>query len=99
LIDRGLKKGGRMMYSLPRTKAIISSVIKDGRLYDLYDRWQDEKEYEEFDDYIENAKHFIEKFNGLEFIKMSKNFKVIVKHKDTLVEIKITRTHIDVSYK
>ena len=86
------------MYSLPRTKAIISSVIKDGRLYDLYDRWQDEKEYEDFDDYIENAKHFIEKFNELEFVKMSKGFKVIVKHKDTLVEMKINNSHTDVSY-
>jgi len=75
----------------------INNIMDDGRLFYLYDRWQDEKEYEDFADYIEQAKDFIVDF-GLVFVKMTKGFKVTVKHIDTLVEIKITKTGANVTY-
>ena len=55
------------------------------------------KEYEDFADYIEQAKNFIEGF-GLVFIKMTKGFKVAIRHIDTLVEIKITKSGANVTY-
>jgi hypothetical protein len=75
----------------------INNIMDDGRLFYLYDRWQDEKEYEDFADYIEQAKNFITDF-GLVFVKMTKGFKVTVKHIDTFVEIKITKTGANVTY-
>jgi len=75
----------------------INNIMDDGRLFYLYDRWQDEKEYEDFADYIEQAKNFITDF-GLVFVKMTKGFKVTVRHIDTLVEIKITRSGANVTY-
>ena len=76
---------------------LIDNIMDDGRLFYLYDRWQDEKEYEDFADYIEQAKNFIVDF-GLVFVKMTKSFKVTVRHIDTLVEIKITRSGANVTY-
>ena len=76
---------------------LIDYIMEDGRLFYLYDRWQDEKEYEDFADYIEQAKNFITDF-GLVFVKMTKGFKVTVRHIDTLVEIKITRSGANVTY-
>jgi hypothetical protein len=75
----------------------INNIMDDGRLFYLYDRWQDEKEYEDFADYIEQAKNFITDF-GLVFVKMTKGFKVTVRHIDTLVEIKITKSGANVTY-
>jgi hypothetical protein len=75
----------------------INNIMDDGRLFYLYDRWQDEKEYEDFADYIEQAKNFITDF-GLVFVKMTKSFKVTVRHIDTLVEIKITKSGANVTY-
>ena len=92
--DNNYKKGDKKMLE---TKKIIKKINKHGQLFYLYDRWQEEKEYEDFADYIENAKKFIEK-NGLVFVKMTKGFKVIVKHNDTLVKMKITNSYTDVSY-
>ena len=54
------------------TVGFINNIMDDGRLFYLYDRWQNEKEYEDFADYIEHAKDFIEEF-GLTFIKMTKS--------------------------
>ena len=76
---------------------LIDYIMEDGRLFYLYDRWQDEKEYEDFADYIEQAKNFITDF-GLVFVKMTKSFKVTVRHIDTLVEIKITKSGANVTY-
>ena len=76
---------------------LIDYIMEDGRLFYLYDRWQDEKEYEDFADYIEQAKNFIVDF-GLVFVKMTKGFKVTVRHIDTLVEIKITGSGANVTY-
>ena len=76
---------------------LIDYIMEDGRLFYLYDRWQDEKEYEDFADYIEQAKNFITDF-GLVFVKMTKGFKVTVRHIDTLVEIKITGSGANVTY-
>ena len=76
---------------------LINNIMDIGRLFYLYDRWQDEKEYEDFADYIEQAKNFIVDF-GLVFVKMTKSFKVTVRHIDTLVEIKITRSGANVTY-
>ena len=76
---------------------LIDYIMEDGRLFYLYDRWQDEKEYEDFADYIEQAKNFITDF-GLVFVKMTKGFKVTIRHIDTLVEIKITGSGANVTY-
>ena len=45
---------------MEKTKKIIKKINDHGQLFYLYDRWQEEKEYEDFVDYIENAKKFIE---------------------------------------
>ena len=82
---------------MEKTKKIIKKINDHGQLFYLYDRWQEEKEYEDFVDYIENAKKFIEK-NGLVFIKLTKGFKLIVKHNDTLVVMNITSNGTSVSY-
>ncbi len=76
---------------------LIDNLMEDGRLFYLYDRWQDEKHYEDFDDYIEHAKNFIKEC-GLVFVHMTKGFKVVVKHLDTNVEIKINKTSANVTY-
>jgi hypothetical protein len=79
------------------TVGFINNIMDDGRLFYLYDRWQDEKEYEDFTDYIEHAKGFIEEF-GLIFVKMTKSFKIVVRNLDTLVEIKINKSNANVTY-
>ena len=79
------------------TVGFINNIMDDGRLFYLYDRWQDEKEYEDFADYIEHAKDFIEEF-GLTFIKMTKSFKVVIRNLDTLVEIKLNKNGANVTY-
>jgi hypothetical protein len=76
---------------------LVNNIIDDGRLFYLYDRWQDEKEYEDFADYVKQAKNFIEGFS-LVFVKMTKGFKVTVKHNDILVEIKINRNGANICY-
>lgn len=76
---------------------LINTIMENGRLFYLYDRWQDEKEYEDFADYIEQAKNFITDF-GLVFVKMTKSFKVTIRHIDTLVEINITKSGANVTY-
>jgi len=46
----------------------------------LHDRWQDEKEYEDWQDYIDSATKLVEK-SGLEFIGLSKRpFKLTFQH-------------------
>ena len=79
------------------TVGFINNIMDDGRLFYLYDRWQDEKKYEDFADYIEQTKDFIEEF-GLIFVKMTKNFKIVVRNLDTLVEIKINKSNANVIY-
>tara|TARA_R110002012_G_scaffold28758_1_gene89930 strand:- start:18885 stop:19169 length:285 start_codon:yes stop_codon:yes gene_type:complete len=79
------------------TVGFINNIMDDGRLFYLYDRWQDEKKYEDFADYIEQTKDFIEEF-GLIFVKMTKNFKIVVRNLDTLVEIKINKSNANVTY-
>ena len=79
------------------TVGFINNIMDDGRLFYLYDRWQDEKKYEDFADYIEQNKDFIEEF-GLIFVKMTKNFKIVVRNLDTLVEIKINKSNANVIY-
>ena len=76
---------------------LVDDIMDDGRLFYLHSRWQDEKEYEDFADYIENAKEFIEE-NDLVFIKMTKGFKITMKHKDIIVYIKINSNSANVTY-
>jgi len=76
---------------------LVNNIMDDGRLFYLYDRWQDEKEYEDFADYIEHTKNFIEE-HGLAFVKMTKGFKVTIKHNDIIVYIKINKSSANVTY-
>tara|TARA_R100000656_G_scaffold17475_1_gene16356 strand:- start:156 stop:476 length:321 start_codon:yes stop_codon:yes gene_type:complete len=92
------ERSKNMNVQLKEKRALINNVLGDGRLFYLYDRWQDEKEYEDFADYIEQVKNLIEGF-GLVFIKMTKGFKVAIRHIDTLVEIKITKSGANVTFK
>jgi hypothetical protein len=90
-----MKKLTKNMYK--GAVGLVDDIMDDGRLFYLYDRWQDEKEYEDFADYIEHAKDFIEEF-GLIFVKMTKSFKIVVRNLDTLVEIKINKSNANVTY-
>tara|TARA_R110000787_G_scaffold284337_1_gene397912 strand:- start:763 stop:1047 length:285 start_codon:yes stop_codon:yes gene_type:complete len=90
-----MKKLTRDMYQ--GAVGLVDDIMDDGRLFYLHSRWQDEKEYEDFADYIENAKEFIEE-NDLVFIKMTKGFKITMKHKDIIVYIKINSNSANVTY-
>jgi len=90
-----MKKLTKNMYK--GAVGLVDDIMDDGRLFYLYDRWQDEKEYEDFADYIEHAKEFIEEY-GLVFVKMTKGFKITMKHKDIIVYIKINKNGANVTY-
>ena len=90
-----MKKLTRDMYQ--GAVGLVDDIMDDGRLFYLHSRWQDEKEYEDFADYIENAKEFIEE-NDLVFIKMTKGFKITMKHNDIIVYIKINSNSANVTY-
>tara|TARA_R100001369_G_C3223940_1_gene150665 strand:+ start:54 stop:338 length:285 start_codon:yes stop_codon:yes gene_type:complete len=90
-----MKKLTRNMYQ--GAVGLVDDIMDDGRLFYLHSRWQDEKEYEDFADYIENAKEFIEE-NDLVFIKMTKGFKITMKHNNIIVHIKINSNSANVTY-
>ena len=54
---------------LKKTNSIFDQVID--KITYLYCRWQDEKDYEDFDDYVKEARKSVEKANG-NFVKMTK---------------------------
>ena len=75
----------------------------DSHLIDLEylrDRWQDEKHYEDFADYIEEAKKFIEA-SGFAFVKLTEGFKITMKDLETniLIMIKINASDVKVQIK
>ena len=90
-----MKKLTRDMYK--GAVGLVNDIMDDGRLFYLYDRWQDEKEYEDFADYIEHTKKFIDE-HGLTFVKMTKGFKITMKHNDIIVHIKINKNSANVTY-
>ena len=50
---------------------------------------EDEKDYEDFADYIEKTRNFVEKF-GFTFIKMTETFKIHMQHLGTNVHLSIS---------
>jgi len=67
-------------------------------LWYLKDRWQDEREYEDFADYIQKVKEFVEKKDFI-FIKMTKGFKITIKHLTTLITLQIRTNNVGVTIK
>ena len=65
-------------------------------LWYLKDRWQDEREYEDFADYIQKVKEFVEE-KGFTFVKMTKGFKITIKHLTTLITLQIRANDVDVT--
>lgn len=62
---------------------------KTDKIYYLKDRWSEEKDYEDFNDY----KPIIEKVfedTDFEFIKITKAFKATLKHKTSNIKLAIT---------
>jgi len=54
----------------------------------LKDRWQDEKDYEDFKNYISQVKKFVES-KGFVFVKMTKGFCITMKYLNTLITMKL----------
>ena len=60
----------------------------------LFDRWQDEKEYEDFSDYVASMKKIIEGAGG-KFVKMTKSpFRVTFIDDKGEAQLKATRKNI-----
>tara|TARA_R100001244_G_scaffold41711_1_gene37650 strand:- start:253 stop:543 length:291 start_codon:yes stop_codon:yes gene_type:complete len=78
---------------------LVDDIMDDGRLFYLYDKWHVEKEQFDwhFFEFIKEAKEFIEE-NGLVFVKMTKGFKISMKHNDIIVHIKINKNSANVNY-
>ena len=65
----------------------------------LFDRWQDEKEYEDFKEYQKTAKDVI-KLNGLKFHSLEKEpFELIFKDDDNVYYLKKVKNKISLSFK
>ena len=74
-----------------KNKKSISSIIT--RLAYLSCRWKDEKEYEDFNDYITDMTKIVEDL-GFIFLKLTKTFKLTICEKDSLKDIIITNKGI-----
>jgi hypothetical protein len=75
----------------------LDAMFKNADLFwSLRDRWQDEREYEDFADYIQKVKKFVEK-KGFIFIKMTKGFKITIQDLDVIMTLKINANDVDVS--
>lgn len=73
-----------------KTKGTIFFNKAVNRLQYLYSRWLDEREYEDFADYIEAARKLCEGY-GAEFIRLGKRpFRMDYKIGDRQLFIKIT---------
>jgi len=59
----------------------IDKCLKENsqNLYYLKQRWSDEREYEDFDEYVKIFKDTFKKY-GFENIKLTKSFKVTLNH-------------------
>tara|TARA_R110002051_G_scaffold275935_1_gene336900 strand:+ start:50 stop:310 length:261 start_codon:yes stop_codon:yes gene_type:complete len=72
------------------TKNKMEMLFKEAEfLWYLRERWEDEKDYEDFADYIEKTRNFVEKF-GFTFIKMTETFKIHMQHLGTNVHLSIS---------
>ena len=58
-------------------------------VYYLKSRWQDEKEYEDFADYVEQFKKRFA-IDGFEVTSLSKSFKAVFVHKATGAKFEVT---------
>ena len=75
--------------------------ITSKRLMYLWERWQDEKEYEDFGEYITRAKELIESHRGFTFVKMTKGFGITMKYQPNIVvtvKAKVARNNRGVTW-
>lgn len=80
------------------TKNLVDDMFDNADLlWYLKDRWQDEKEYEDFSDYKDKVQKFVEE-KGFVFVKMTKGFKITMEHLNTLITMKIKRNDVDVTF-
>jgi len=83
---------------MSRTKKQINSLFDDksDTLYYLKDRWEDEKEYEDFEDYIDVIKKIFADYHFKD-IRVNKRFNIKCKSlENDDVEISITKKGIKV---
>jgi len=66
-------------------------------LYYLKSRWNDEKEYEDFDEYAKIFKDTFKKY-GFEDISLTKSFKVTLKHLNWKTQFKLNYNGITFKY-
>lgn len=75
-------------------KADIEAVLNKPWLFNLYDRWQDEREYEDWNEY----KKYFETHSGFKLVAASKRpFSFSFEHKDfpgAVYQIKVTSRSI-----
>lgn len=57
-----------------KMKAALLNNVTINKVYELKDRWQDEREFEDFNDYVE----VIRSITGLPKLKMTKTFVITV---------------------
>lgn len=59
-------------------------------IVNLFSRWSCEKEYEDFNEYIQAVKSYLEKF-PIEFLRMTKSFKITYRLDNCVYEMGIER--------
>lgn len=81
------------MTDIEELKTIINT--HSDHFYNLRDRWQDEREYENFDDYV---KVFGKVFEGSswELVKLTRSFKATIKSNKRQVTLKIKSRSISI---
>ena len=79
--------------ALSKTNDIFNKL--EDRLVYLYSRWQDEKEYEDFNEYIESAKESVTEAGGT-FVSMKKRpFYVEIEIGKYRIRITVTSCHYE----
>ena len=76
--------GDTIVNQLPHTQKLVGDMLNGSfgdRLFSLRDRWQDEREYEDFDDYKDEVKQSVGIYEGFSFLKMTKGFTITLRYK------------------
>lgn len=66
--------------SLKGLESLLADKDRQNKVYYLKDRWTDEREYEDFEDY-KTAMKAIWDLTSFEFVSMNKSFSVVLKDK------------------
>ena len=80
----------------------FNKLLSNDKAFDylatLRGRWEDEREYEDFEDYRKAIKNSLEKI-GVKTLKINKDFKIIALYKSLQIELKVNLTCIKYRYK